>query len=294
MCKEYCDGILCISRKIMCSHTCGKRFVHEELLSDVARRGWHPLNRGLLKSPEVMKTKVVMTTQETETTTRTPPQENVPPPAAAIPPAADITIPSHTTIISDITVHSNSSTNSVNNSTTNSAVPKSLNLTSGFAGEFVTGMLQYAIKNEKNSENLSKKYKEGKTLRESLAAQDNKRFTAGSLFKANRVAIDSELLEYMEEKELEVVRKQHATISKHTNEFLTNKKGAEEVLLSKKKPELMFTRELKTVVKWKKRKGDAALPSTKPLLLQRYYETLHRPDLTLAQYLEEMGMQGGV
>jgi ABC-type Mn2+/Zn2+ transport system ATPase subunit len=34
MCKEYCDRILCISRKIMCSHTCGKRFVHEELLSD--------------------------------------------------------------------------------------------------------------------------------------------------------------------------------------------------------------------------------------------------------------------
>ncbi len=37
MCKEYCDRILCISHKIMCSHTCGKRFVHEELLSDVLR-----------------------------------------------------------------------------------------------------------------------------------------------------------------------------------------------------------------------------------------------------------------
>jgi hypothetical protein len=45
----------------------------------------------------------------------------------------------------------------------------------------------------------------------------------------------------MEEKELELVRKQHASISKHMDKFLTNKKGAEEVLASKKKPEVMFT-----------------------------------------------------
>jgi hypothetical protein len=90
-------------------------------------------------------------------------------------------------------------------------------LTSGYAGEFVTGMLQYAIKNKRNTENLFNRYKEGKTLRESLLAQqDNKQFTTGSLFKSNRVAIDSEVLEYMEEKELELVRKQHASISKQT------------------------------------------------------------------------------
>jgi hypothetical protein len=69
------------------------------------------------------------------------------------------------------------------------------------------------------------------------------------------VAIDSELLEYMEEKELEVVRKQYVSISKHTDTFLINKKGAEKVLASNKKPEAMFTQELKAVVKWKKRKA---------------------------------------
>jgi hypothetical protein len=47
-------------------------------------------------------------------------------------------------------------------------------------------------------------------------------------------------------------------------------------------------------VKWKKRKGDAAIPSTKPLLLQRYLETIQHPDLTLAQFLEETDMQGCV
>ena len=153
----------------------------------------------------------------------------------------------------------------------------------------MTGMLQFAIKNEKNTENLFRRYKEGKTLRESLASQDNKRFTAGSLFKANRVAIDSEVLEYMEEKELEAVRKQDASISKHTNEFLTNKDRAELVFASKKEPEVMLIAELKAVVKWKKRKGDNAIPSTKPLLLQRYVDTIQRMDLTIAQFLEEQG-----
>jgi hypothetical protein len=100
---------------------------------------------------------------------------------------------------------------------------------------------------------------------------------AGSLFKANRVAIDSEVLEYMEEKELEAVRKQDSSISKYTNEFLTNKDQAELVFASKKKPEVMFITELTAVVKWKKRKGDNAIPcSTKPLLLQRYLETIQR------------------
>jgi hypothetical protein len=49
--------------------------------------------------------------------------------------------------------------------------------------------------------------------------------------------------------------------------------------------------ELKAVVKWKKRKGDAAIPSTKTVLLERYLETINRPDLTLAQFLEGNGSQ---
>jgi hypothetical protein len=155
----------------------------------------------------------------------------------------------------------------------------------------VTGMLQYAIKNEKNAENLFYRYNEGRTLKESLSQQENKRFTAGSLFKANRVTIDSELLEYMEEKEVETVRIKHASISKHTNEYHTNKKRAEQIFATKKKPDVMINSELKAVVKWKKRKGDDVIPSTKPLLIQRCVETMEHMDQTLAQFLEENGFQ---
>jgi hypothetical protein len=229
----------------------------------ISRRGWNPLNRGLLKHPDVLKTKV---TQQTPTTEA-------------------IAVPDSATVLSDLT---NADTVS---SSSSKSLPKSLNLTSGYAGDFVTGMLQYAIKNEKNTENLNKRYKDGRTLKESLSQQENKRFSAGSLFKANRVAIDSELLDHMEEKEKEAVRIKDASMSKHTNEFLTNKKRAEEILASSKKPEVMVNSELKAVVKWKKRKGDDAIPSTKPLLLQRYSETMERMDQTLAQYLEENGLQ---
>ena len=52
---------------------------------------------------------------------------------------------------------------------------------------------------------------EGKTLRDSLKSQSNKRLTAGSLFRSNRVALDSGVLEYLEEKEAESVRKKKIT-----------------------------------------------------------------------------------
>jgi hypothetical protein len=91
-----------------------------------------------------------------------------------------------------------------------------------------------------------------------------------------------------------MIRFRKASISKHTNEYLTNKKRAEEVLSTSKKAEVMNNSDLKALVKWKKRKGDDKIPSTKPLLLQRYLETMERMDQTLAQYLVEgNGIQQG-
>ena len=166
----------------------------------ISRRGWQPLNRGLLKNQEVLKTLV---SQQTTTTPSLARQQPIP--------GETVVTSGGATVLSDITNTTKSLTSS---STSRTSLPKALNLTSGYAGEFVTSMLQFAIKNEKNAENLEKRYEDGRTLKESLSQQDNKRFTAGSLFKANRVAIDSEVLQYMEEKELEAVRKQNASISR--------------------------------------------------------------------------------
>ena len=44
-------------------------------------------------------------------------------------------------------------------------------------------------------------------MRDSLLSQSNNRLTAGSFFRSNRVALDSEVMEYLDEKEAESVRK---------------------------------------------------------------------------------------
>jgi hypothetical protein len=50
--------------------------------------------------------------------------------------------------------------------------------------------------------------------------------------------------------------------------------------------------QLKAIVHFKKRKGDAAVPTLKGTLKQRYDETNDRPDLTLIQFLADRGYNG--
>jgi hypothetical protein len=67
----------------------------------ISRHGWQPLNRGLLKSPEFLKTQVVTT--EATTTSSTPPQEILP--TAVI---TEPISPSYVTVLSNITNNNNS------------------------------------------------------------------------------------------------------------------------------------------------------------------------------------------
>ena len=49
----------------------------------------------------------------------------------------------------------------------------------------------------------------------------------------------------------------------------------------------MTCSQLKAVVSFKKRKGDAAIPSKKELLVKRFNETYQRVDLNLNEWLEQ-------
>ena len=64
----------------------------------------------------------------------------------------------------------------------------------------------------------------GKDLERESSTTGKETVHCGSLFKSNRVALDSELLEHVEEREKEVIRVKSASISKHATEFLANKK----------------------------------------------------------------------
>jgi hypothetical protein len=50
--------------------------------------------------------------------------------------------------------------------------------------------------------------------------------------------------------------------------------------------------DFKAIVHYKKRKGDAAVPSNVPQLKARYGETKDRPDLILKTYLANRGYEG--
>ena len=58
----------------------------------------------------------------------------------------------------------------------------------------------------------------------------------------------------------------------------------------KPRPEEMTNAQLKAVIAFKNRKLDRAVPTTKKPLLERYYKTYQRFNMTLQEALTEAGM----
>ena len=245
----------------------------------IAERGWGPLNRALLMDKDILKTRVEL--EKTEVATATIKQILTPSPSG--PPTTIEVVIDGSTVVSDLTA-ATPLPNTIN--------PATLNLSYGFSGKILTDVMQYAMKNEKTTANLAKRYEEGKTLRDSLLSQSNKRLTAGSLFRSNRVALDSEVLEYLEEKEAESVRKNKNNLIKANKEFDTYQSAALLAMSNKKSPDKMSVKDLKAIVRYKKRKGDAAIPATKLLLLERYEASVGREDQTRAQFIADRVVEG--
>ena len=75
-------------------------------------------------------------------------------------------------------------------------------------------------------------------------------------------------------------------------EFNQRKRDYDNVFNSPTTSENYNISELKAIVHFKNRKGDAAVPSLKAQLKQRYDETKDRPELTLKQFLSDRGYDG--
>ena len=60
----------------------------------------------------------------------------------------------------------------------------------------------------------------------------------------------------------------------------------------RKSPDTLGVKDLKAIVRYKKRKGDAAIPTTKPLLLERYEASVGREDQTRAQFIADRVVEG--
>jgi hypothetical protein len=75
-------------------------------------------------------------------------------------------------------------------------------------------------------------------------------------------------------------------------EFNQRKRDYDNVFNSPTTSENYNISELKAIVHFKNRKGDAAVPSLKAQLKQRYDETKDRPELILKQFLSDRGYDG--
>ena len=80
-------------------------------------------------------------------------------------------------------------------------VNQTLNLTSGLVGTIITDMLQYSLKEEGVNNNLKKRYAEGNIFRGEIF-EGKRRLTAGLLFKASQLGLDSNVLNSQERKEI--------------------------------------------------------------------------------------------
>ena len=94
-----------------------------------------------------------------------------------------------------LVISSISSTSSVASTSTATCrrVTQTLNLTSGSVGTIITDMLHYALKEEGVKDNLKNRYAEGKILQGEIF-EGKKRVTAGLLFKASQIGLDSNVL----------------------------------------------------------------------------------------------------
>lgn len=92
------------------------------------------------------------------------------------------------------------------------------------------------------------------------------------MFKYNKVLLDSEVLELQEEKEEQRVSKEKKNKKKYMAMQHKKCRDCHNVLGLKFSPSLLTNNQLKAVISFVKRKGDAAMPNKKEFLVKQYQE----------------------
>ena len=115
--------------------------------------------------------------------------------------------------------------------------------------------------------------------------------TAGLLFKASQLGLDSNVLNSQERKDRIVYDTRELARMKAFKKY-TMRKAAELKIIALKKPfAALGVKELKALVHYKKRKCDGAVQTSKKDLVRRYEAICCRADQTLNTYLSSIGHQ---
>ena len=98
------------------------------------------------------------------------------------------------------------------------------------------------------------------------------------------------VVDIVEDKDKEKEANQQRIKENSIKEYLDRKKAFTNVKAMGKSDDQLTVPELKTLVHWKKRKRDVAVPTKKEDLKARYQSTKDRPDWTLAEYMHDRGI----
>ena len=226
----------------------------------ITERGWNPLNYNLLTYPEIRAT---MTKSERDNEVS----------SQLIVLASKLILPTDTTDASTITDDNTSQSNSLKSASSKI----SLNFSSG-ASAFC---LQSIISQEQlhNAREKIKEHKDnGKETIEKL--KEAKKITAGICYKSgtNRLGEDVFTVCKMNvEKKIEAMRKK---LEMEEKAYLELKHAADSLIETGKSIESMSVKDITTILKSLKRKGDKAFPSKKKDKIQLYHQWKNRPPMT--------------
>ena len=160
-----------------------------------------------------------------------------------------------------------------------------MNFEKGLAGEFTIDIMQHMVRNKKVNENLNTKYENGRTTRCQIDKQ--RRLTGGSLFDANHIVMDEEVLRIRESKEQDKMDEKEATVSKAIAKYHVLKEAYLKVINSGTEEKKFKGTHFKAVINFKKRKNDKSVPTRVADLKVRHEEVKNRSEWSLKEFLTD-------
>ena len=232
-------------------------------LQAIADRGWNPLNYNLLTMPEIRAT---MTKDEKK---------------LELDSSDDIKLPKYILKPNQQSTDSTNSNTYEDETTINSETSNSEQLTLNFSTGVSALCLNDIVRHEQLQEareRIQKEKKDGEDVTSKLRAA--KKLTAGICWKNNTNRLGQSVFDIAKEKQLEKKIETANKIKMDEKAYLQLKKQADELLSSGKELKKMSIKDLRTILKSLKEKGDKALPTKKSEMLTLYYEWKDRKPLT--------------
>ena len=222
----------------------------------ICDRGWNTLNKILLTIPEIRAT---MTDEERR-------KEEI---------SDSIILPNR---FSDADTETNTVfVTAIADSSDNHSIASSLNYSKGTSA-FCLGVILKQEQLMEAREKINMEKLEGKTLVEKL--KEAKRVTAGICYKIGTSRLGKDVFavskESVENKKLALINK----MNEDEKTYLKLKKDADELMSMNKPVEKLNNKELNTLLKSLRRKGDSSLPTRKNDMIMTYNNWKNREPLT--------------